>query len=80
MKAITVKYLGPTDTKPSRLKVFDMDGNSMTASKDGMRDSFSQAKDLAREFIDSMDWFPNSEYKLRGGAVKNADVFVIEVL
>ena len=32
MKAIYVKYLGPTNTKPSRWKAYDGDGNSVTIS------------------------------------------------
>lgn len=32
MKAITTKYLPATDTKPSRIKASDRDGNSVTVS------------------------------------------------
>ena len=32
MKAILTKYIGPTNTRPSRIKASDCDGNSVTIS------------------------------------------------
>lgn len=56
MKAITVKYMGPTNNRGSRLKVSDNDGHSMVVPYDhGMNDEERVAR-AALAFLAKMDW------------------------
>lgn len=71
-KAITVKYLPPTNTKGSRLKAYDMDGNSATVSYDHGQSKELRYTDAARVLCRKMGW----EGELAGGGVRNGYVFV----
>ena len=57
MKAILVKYIPTSYTKPSRLKALDKCGNSITFSCgffDGNHDQ--QAEQVAQKLVDKMNW------------------------
>ncbi len=73
MKAITTKFLGPTNTRPARIVASDLDGNRVTISYgqagDGGMGEFRAAADA---LCAKMSW-PG---ELVGGAVKDGYVFV----
>ena len=74
MKAITVKYLGPTNHKGSRLKAYDLDGNSITIPFDYGLSDYDLYASAATAFINKMKW----EVKgFIGGGVKEGMVFVL---
>ena len=73
MKAITVKYLGPTNHKGSRLKAYDLDGHSITISYDyGLSDYDLYAK-AAFALVNKMEWTTKG---LIGGGTRDGMVFV----
>ena len=73
MKAITVKYLGPTNFKGSRLKAYDLDGHQVTIPYDyGLSDYDLYAK-AAFALVNKMEW---STKGLKGGGTKEGMVFV----
>lgn len=75
MKAIQTKFLGPTNFKGSRVKAFDLDGNSTTLSYDhGLNTDEMHAK-AARTLRDKMGW----RGSMIGGYVKNGMVFVFSL-
>lgn len=58
MKAILTKWLSATDTKPTRIKAYDADGNSITMSYNQSReddDSVIHAE-VVQALIDKLDW------------------------
>jgi len=75
MKAITVKRLAPTSTKPARIKASDLDGNSLVRP----RRSYMEYKDdcdvLVIHFCQKMEWTggPGIMYS---GATKEGLVYV----
>ena len=85
MKAIQVKYLAPTNTKPSRLKVFTEGGNQSIFNCSSFDDNSEQSIEhqAAVRFAQKMNWlnycnWSESEKVLRGGQIANGDhVFVI---
>ena len=63
-KAITVKMLPHTHTKPTRLKVFDLDGN-------GFSQSWNKAEIIGKEEYGlNDDKYPNGEYAAYDSMVK----------
>jgi len=75
MKAITVKYLGPTNRRGSRLKAYDCDGNSATISF-----PYEVSRDIgylkaAMALVAKMEWDWTPEDLAHGG-VKDGEVFV----
>ena len=66
MKTIKVKYLAPTNTKPTRVKAMDSDGNQVTLCRDSlenklidlglMSNSGQVAKLAAIELCEKMGW------------------------
>ena len=73
MKAITVKYIPATDTKPTRLKAFDADGNQITVSRHKWPDLDGEelSKKAAIELCIKMKW----DGDLVGGWIKSGHVF-----
>lgn len=63
MRAITVKYLGPTNTKGTRLSVTDYDGNRATYPRNHSLRAEADAAIAAEAFRDKMGWAG----KLAGG-------------
>ena len=76
MKAILTKWLGPTDTKGTRIKAYDSDGNSVTIPIDyGLEDSDNdRAACLA--LIERLDW--NCSI-LGSGYIKGGRCFVLKI-
>lgn len=73
-QAITVKYLGATNTKPSRFKA-TADAGSVIVSYDYEHDAKQNARIAAETLAAKYGW-PNAE-KLVGGQTHNGDyVFV----
>lgn len=72
MKAIQTKYLPATNTKGSRIRAFDSDGNSVTVSHyhDASRDDAHRR--AARALCEKMDW----RGRLIGGHIKDGMAFV----
>ena len=71
MKAIQVKYIGPTNTKPSRWKAFVEGGSSLTASYDYSLDAEDNARSVAIALMVKLNWtsqitgsgvLPNQDY------------------
>ena len=56
MKAIKTIYLGPTNTKGSRVKATDCDRNSITLSWDCALDSDDNHRAAAKALCDKMKW------------------------
>ena len=77
MKAITVKYLGPTDYKGARLKAYDSEGNQLTVSREYDKDVDVQSMDVAHAFMTKMDWWQTRDYHLAQGYIKEGYVHVI---
>lgn len=85
MKAIQVKYLGPTRTKPSRLKIFAEGLPAMIKPCDSFdtNHKFKSVEQQAAElFANKYNWleynsWTECETVLRGGQIANGDhVFV----
>ena len=76
MKAILTKWLGATNTKPTRIKAYDADGNSLTMSYNQSRgDSDSVLHgEVVRALIKKLDW--NCEI-LGDGYIKGGRCFVL---
>lgn len=71
-KAITTKYIGPTDRRGARIKASDGDGNSLTQSYDyGASDGERHAQ-VAKALAEKMGW-PGT---LIGGSTKQGNVWV----
>ena len=79
MKAITTKYLGPTDTKPSRIKAFDEAGNQVTVSLSSLdyNHDYDAHSTVALMLVNKMGWGP---VKLHTGGVKGGYVHVMEYI
>jgi hypothetical protein len=78
MKAILTKYLGPTNTKPSRVKAYDTDNNSVTVSFsypgcDSAND-YENHKRAAIHLCRKMKWSED----LIGGGIKDGYAFVFK--
>lgn len=74
-QAIEVKYLGATDTKPSRWKA-SCAGGSITRGYDRGMGSAENAYAIAEALATKLDWLTN--ITLQGGVLKNGNyVFVL---
>lgn len=72
-RAISVKFIPATSSKPSRLKAFDNHGNSVTKSLHSLKWSGEEAyKETAEALKTKMNW----NGKLVGGWAGNVAVFV----
>lgn len=72
MKAITTRYLGPTNTKGSRVKATDNDGHSITISyNSGLRSEEAHAE-AAIALCRKLGWHGH----LAAGALKEGYAFV----
>lgn len=84
MKAILTKRLPPTNTKPARIKAYDLDGNSVVLSVHAVvfdrLDEEQMHRETARQLAAKMDWLrrPGSgaHYDLAGGATKEGYAWV----
>lgn len=56
MKAITIRYLGPTSSRGSRLKADDGDGNSVTIPFPYELDRHEAYRSADRALCTKMDW------------------------
>lgn len=74
MKAITVKYLGATNTKGARMKASDEDGNTVTIGRHYDLDIPADAKRAALALVAKMEW---KVPPLVGGSTKDGHVFVM---
>jgi len=74
MKAIQTKYLGATNTRGSRIKASDCDGNSITISYPYELSGEAVFKAAAVKLCEKMGWSDD----LLGGGVKNGYVFVFK--
>lgn len=78
MKAITCKYLPPTNTKPSRIKAYDMDNNQVTinyqSADSSSGDTYRVYERAARALCDKMGW----NIEIVGGGIKDGYVFVLK--
>lgn len=74
MKAITTKYVGPTNTRGSRVVASDSDGNRASVPYDssgGREDSYHQA---AKALCNKMGW--SGCDRMVSGGTKEGRVFV----
>jgi hypothetical protein len=72
MKAIQTKYLGPTNTKGSRIKAYDCDNNAVTVSYDYSLNSEGNHHKAAIALAEKMGWKGN----ISGGHVSKGMVWV----
>jgi hypothetical protein len=75
MKAILVKYFGPTNTRGSRLKASDLDGNSVTIPYPRTLSSGAGEAHAARLLCAKMQW---DSTNLVEGELKEGTVFVFD--
>ncbi len=74
MKAIQTKYLSPTNTRGSRIKAFDCDGNSITLHQAHNLNFEENCFQAALAFIDKMGWNWAKD-KIISGGTKSGYVF-----
>jgi hypothetical protein len=74
MKAISTKYIGPTNYKGSRIKAYAEGGNSITLSYDDALNSDKNHLAAAVALRDKMNWKGGG--KLLGGGTEKGYVFV----
>lgn len=74
MKAITTKYLGPTNHKGSRIKATEPDGKSITISWNHALNAEANHSDCARMLMDKLGW---KDYDITTGCIKDAYVHVL---
>ena len=74
MKAITTKYIGPTNYRGSRIKAVAEGGNSITLSYDDALNSDQNHLAAAVALRDKMNWKDSG--KLLGGGTEKGYVFV----
>lgn len=72
MKAIFTKYLGPTNSRGSRVKAYDGDGNQVTLDWESSLDSDQNHKRAAYHLCMKMQWKGN----LVMGSHKDVNVHV----
>jgi hypothetical protein len=72
MKAIITKYIGPTDTKGSRIKASDEDGHSITISYPHELSGEAVHRKAAEALCQKMNW----KGTMVSGSLRNAYVFV----
>lgn len=76
MKAILVKYLGPTNSRGSRLKAIEPDGKSVTIPYPHDLNHDEGYRKAAEALMEKMKW-NDKNTKLAQGSLKDAEVFVI---
>lgn len=69
MKAIQVKYLPATNTKPTRLKAWAEGGNSAVVSKSYELDEVDNYKVAAKALMDKLGW----HHQIVGGGLPNGN-------
>ena len=74
MKAIFTRYLGATNTKGSRIKAYDGDGNKITLAFDYALSGEAIFKKAAVALCEKMNW----PLELLGGGFKGNYVFVFK--
>lgn len=74
MKAISTKYLGPTDRRGSRIIASDGDHNRLTIGYPHELNSEAAHRKAAEALRDKMGW----KGHLFQGSLKHADVFVFD--
>ncbi len=74
MQAIRVRYLGPTNTKGSRIKAMSADGKSVTVSKT-YSDDVSDEKRAVAALCKKLGW-TGCDRMIRGGLSGSESVFV----
>lgn len=72
MKAITTKYIGPTNTRGARIKATDSDGNAVTLSIDYSLNHDQRHRAAALALVQKMNW--GGEWV--GGGTKDGQVYV----
>lgn len=92
MKAILTKRLPPTNTKPARIKAYDLDGNNVVLSvhypEIEALDDETKHWYVASQFVNKLGWWhkpgwekaalkSEAEYKLHGGATKEGYAWVL---
>lgn len=78
MQAILVKYLGPTNTRPSRFKASCASG-SLTLPMDYAFDCDGNARKAAEALCEKLGWLTPNHGRLISGALPSGDtVFVFE--
>ena len=75
MKAILVKYLGPTNTRGTRLKASDLDGNAVTIPYPYALPRGEGKAHAARLLCAKMQW---DSTNLVEGEIKDGTVFVFD--
>lgn len=71
-KAITTKYIGPTERRGSRVKAFDGDGHSVTIGFDSSLSSAKAHAKAAEALCRKMNWSGT----LVSGGIRGGEVFV----
>ncbi len=74
MKAISTKYISPTDFKGSRIKAYDCDNNSVTIPYPYELSGEDVHRKAAEALRDKMNWTG----ELIGGSTKEGYVFVFK--
>jgi len=72
MKAITTKYLGPTDTRGSRIKADDGDGNTATVPYPHHLSNEHAHFEAVKALCERLNWHGN----LAWGGLRTGYVFV----
>jgi hypothetical protein len=72
-KTIAVEYLPPTNTKGSRLKAFDNNGNSITIGYPFEYSGIQAARVAAEKLMNKMNW----KGTLVEGSLEEVYVFII---
>lgn len=85
MKAILTKRLPPTNTKPARIKAYDLDGNNVVVSTHDpeieLLDEEGKHYEAACQLATKMNWWKRGysftpDYDLAGGATKEGYAWV----
>lgn len=76
MKAITTKFHGPTNTKPSRYSASDQDGNKVTLSTDFTFNSDGNHDRAAVALCHKMGWLTHN---LVRGSLAQGYVYVFDL-
>lgn len=78
MVAIQTKWIGPTDTKGSRIKAFTCNDHSITVGYASSLSSEEAHKGAAMALCNKMGWSKENWFAgLLGGGIKNGYSFVI---
>jgi hypothetical protein len=72
MKTIFTKYIGPSNTRGSRVKAYDEDGNQATVSYNQAVDDEEAHIEAVRALCDKMNWHG----PMVSGGTKQGFVFV----